>query len=65
MVAVVLACVGAGSSWGASTAYDPAADTNSMDATTTLPHLAAFSPDGEYAYITDDGSGDLVAIRLA
>jgi serine protease AprX len=34
-VAVVLAAVGAGSSWGASTTYDPAADANSMDATTT------------------------------
>ena len=29
------------------------------------PHLAAFSADGEYAYVTDDGSGDLVVIRLA
>jgi serine protease AprX len=33
-VAVVLAGVGAGSSWGASGAYDPAVDPNSMDATT-------------------------------
>jgi DNA-binding beta-propeller fold protein YncE len=29
------------------------------------PHLAAFAPDGEYVYVTDDGSGDLVVIRLA
>jgi serine protease AprX len=34
-VVVALAAVCAGPSWGASTAYDPAADPNSMDATAT------------------------------
>ena len=29
------------------------------------PHLAAISPDGEWAYVTDDGAGTLVVIRLA
>jgi hypothetical protein len=29
------------------------------------PHLAAFSPSGAYAYVTDDGSGALVVIQLA
>jgi DNA-binding beta-propeller fold protein YncE len=28
------------------------------------PHIAAISPDGRYAYITDDASGTLTAIRL-
>jgi DNA-binding beta-propeller fold protein YncE len=30
----------------------------------TNPHLAAFSPDRAYAYVSDDGSGRLVAIDL-
>ena len=29
------------------------------------PHLAAFSPDGEWAYVTDDGRGELDVIELA
>jgi DNA-binding beta-propeller fold protein YncE len=29
------------------------------------PHIAAFSPNGRYAYVTDDGSGRLVVIGLA
>jgi DNA-binding beta-propeller fold protein YncE len=29
------------------------------------PHLATISPDGEWAYVTDDGSGLLTVIRLA
>lgn len=29
------------------------------------PHLAAISPDGEWAYVSDDGSGLLSAIELA
>jgi len=28
------------------------------------PHIPAISPDGRYAYITDDGSGELAVIRL-
>jgi serine protease AprX len=35
LVACLIAAVGAGSSWGASTAYDPGSDPNSMDATTS------------------------------
>jgi DNA-binding beta-propeller fold protein YncE len=30
----------------------------------TKPHLAAYSPDRAYAYVSDDGSGRLVAIDL-
>jgi DNA-binding beta-propeller fold protein YncE len=29
------------------------------------PHIPAISPDGRYAYITDDGSGKLIVISLA
>lgn len=29
------------------------------------PHLAAYAPDSEWAYVTDDSSGELVVIRLA
>ena len=29
------------------------------------PHIAAISPDGAYAYITDDASGTLTVIRLS
>jgi hypothetical protein len=29
------------------------------------PHLAAFSPDGRYVFVTDDGSGQLVVVRAA
>lgn len=29
------------------------------------PHIAAISPDGEYAYITDDARGTLTVIRLS
>lgn len=29
------------------------------------PHIAALSPDGRYAYVTDDGRGQLVVIGLA
>jgi DNA-binding beta-propeller fold protein YncE len=29
------------------------------------PHIAAMSPDGEYAYITDDARGTLTVIRLS
>jgi len=29
------------------------------------PHIPAISPDGRYAYVTDDGSGELAVIRLS
>jgi DNA-binding beta-propeller fold protein YncE len=31
----------------------------------TSPHLAAISPDGEWAYVTDDATGTLTVIRLS
>jgi len=31
----------------------------------TSPHIPAISPDGRFAYVTDDGSGELTAISLA